>query len=263
MKNSNSLTTGLLKLTGSLKNKKTRDKNNLFLVEGYKLCYELYKSKYNTKFLVLKNEASASALELSDKFIQKKVSVFFTNEKTFNRICDTVSPQDILAVVGFRNDEHLPNESFIALDQISDPGNIGTIIRTAEWFGFRQVILSESCADKYNPKLVRATMGSLLKLKVVTGINFEKSLKILFPNHELFGASLETENKMDTIKVKGKFGLVFGSESHGISKKVRKILTKEFIIPGANAESLNVAVASGISMYYFNKMESNSSAGMK
>lgn len=254
MKNSNNLAAGLIKLIGSLKHKKMRDDNSIFLVEGDKLCDELYKSKYKTKFLVLKNEASQKTLKIAELFAQKRVPVYFTNEKTFDRISDTVSPQDILAIVNFKNDEPLTNESFIALEQIADPGNIGTIIRTAEWFGFKQVILSESCADKYNPKLVRATMGSLFRIEILAGINFEKSLKTLYPKHELFGASLESKQNIESIKVKGKFGLIFGSESHGISKKVKELLTNEFIIPGQGAESLNVAVSAGISMYHFQKI---------
>ena len=251
----NNLTTGLIKLTSSLKNKKKREENSLFLVEGAKLCDELYKSTYKTKFVVLKKGASPKTLKHAENFAQNKVPVYFTNEKTFLRISDTVTPQDILAVVKFKDDETLPKESFIALDQIADPGNIGTIIRTAEWFGFKQVILSESCTGKYNPKLVRAAMGSLFRMKIITGINFEKSLKTLFPKHELFGASLEATNNIESIKLKGKFGLIFGSESHGISKKVKELLTGEFVIPGKGAESLNVAVSAGISMYYFQKRE--------
>lgn len=253
MNNSNNLTTSLIKLISSLKLKKNRDDNRIFLVEGIKLCDELYESNYKIKFVIIKNEASQTTIKLAEKFYQKKAPIYYTNDKTFERISDTVSPQDILAVVNFKEDDYLPNESFIALDQISDPGNIGTIIRTAEWFGFNQVILSESCTDKYNPKLVRATMGSLFRMKIITGINFEKSLKALFPKHELIGATLETKKYIESIKVKGKFGLIFGNEAHGISKKVKEILTEEFIIPGKGAESLNVAVSAGISMYYFKK----------
>ncbi len=253
MNKSNNLSTGLIKLISSLKNKKKRDENSLFLVEGNKLCDELYKSTYITKFLILKNEASPASLKLAEKYSQIRIPIYYTNDKTFKKISETVSPQDIIAVVNFKNDKPLFNESFIALDQISDPGNIGTIIRTAEWFGFKQVIFSENCIEKYNPKLVRATMGSIFRMDIITGINFEKNLKTLFPKHELFGASLDTKKSIDTIQVKGKFGLIFGSETHGISKRVKAILTNEYIIPGSGADSLNVAVSAGISMYYFQK----------
>ncbi|MBI5324218.1 MAG: RNA methyltransferase [Ignavibacteriae bacterium] len=247
----NILSTGSIKLVSSLKNKKKRDEYRLYIVEGEKLCEELFNSTYNTKFIILKTEHSANSHEIAKRFERKKIPVYFISELIFNKITDTVTPQDIIAIVNFKDEVPLIDESFIALDQISDPGNIGTIIRTAEWFGFKQVILSVNCADKYNPKLVRSTMGSLFRIKIITGIKLENDLKKIFPDHKIFGASLDSKTKLESIKVAAEFGLVFGSESHGITKNVQKILDDKFKITGSGIESLNVSVAAGISMYHF------------
>jgi TrmH family RNA methyltransferase len=251
MENSTNLTPGLIKLLSSLKNKKYRNENKLFIAEGEKLCDELYNSSFKTKIIILKKEHSQEAFEISKRFEKKKIPQYFINEKIFNKISDTKSPQDILAVVNFREDAPLHDEPFIALENLGDPGNIGTIIRTAEWFGFRQILLSESCADKYNPKLVRATMGSIFRVSIIDGLDFKISLKKYFPKHNLYGASITAKNGIHTINTKGNFGLIFGSESHGLSREIRKILTREYKIPGIGAESLNVSVAAGISMYHF------------
>ncbi|TAL70067.1 MAG: RNA methyltransferase [Bacteroidetes bacterium] len=251
----NQPTSAQIKLFNSLKNKKKRDENRLFIAEGEKLCNEAFNSSYKVNSLLLKKESSSNSKEIAKKYERKKIPVYFLNEKTFNRICDTVTPQDIIAVLNYREDKPINDESFVALDQISDPGNIGTIIRTAEWFGFNQVLLSESCADKYNPKLVRATMGSLFRMNIISGLNFSQSLRNIFPEHIFLGASLNAKKSIEQFKPNKKFGLFFGNEAHGLSAKTKYLLDEEFRIKGDKAESLNVAVAAGIALYYFKEID--------
>ena len=255
--NLETLTAAMTKLFSSLKTRKKRDENRLFIAEGENLCYELLNSSYKVKTLLIRQDASSTSKDLAKLFERKKTPVYSVNEKLLKKISDTVSPQDLIAIVNYKDDKPIQEESFIALDQISDPGNIGTIIRTAEWFGFKQIIMSENCADKYNPKLVRSAMGSLFRMKIITELKLSQSLKIIFPHHLILGASLEAKKTIDRFKPNRKFGLIFGNESHGISEMTKNILDDTFKIPGYSAESLNVAVAAGISFYYFTSENSD------
>ncbi|MCX6155054.1 MAG: RNA methyltransferase [Candidatus Kapabacteria bacterium] len=229
-----------------------REQNGLFLVEGEKLCNELLNSDFEVELLVLRDHPSQEALALADTYANKGVAIYTASKLHFDQLSETKSPQSIIAVGVIKEITPNFNKPFIVLDGVSDPGNVGTIIRTADWFGINQVILGNESADKYNSKTVRATMGSIFRSSIVTTENLSEYISSNYKDFECFGASLGAKTYIDKISPQKKFGIVFGNESEGISEKVKKILTKEFKIRGTGkTDSLNVGVAAGIALHYF------------
>jgi len=248
------ITNNLKKFVSSLRNKKHRDESGLFIAEGEKLCSELQNCEFHTEMIVLRSNFKKEAERIALKFHEANVPVYLARKQQFDQLCDTVSPQDILAVAYINStDEKLP-DNFIALDGINDPGNLGTIIRTADWFGFNNIILGPDCVDKFNSKVVRSSMGSLFRMNIMQVSNLENYLRDNFKNYEIYGAMLTGKKQLQDLKPAGKYGVVFGSEAHSISKTVRKLITTPFIISGfGGAESLNVGISVGITLFHFSK----------
>lgn len=248
------ITNNLKKFVASLKSKKERESSKLFIAEGEKIVAEILLSNYLTEMVILKSNPKPEAVAIAEEFHRKKTPVYIARKQQFEQLCDTVSPQDIIAVVHSPDKQQIKSNSFIALDGINDPGNLGTIIRTADWFGFNKIILSADSADKFNSKTVRATMGSLFRLNIEQVEDLSLELSKNYVDYKIFAASLDGKEKLSDMAPKGKFGIVFGSEAHGISAKVLKEVDRHFIIPGyGGAESLNVAVSVGVSLYHFSK----------
>ncbi len=244
----------LKKFVKSLQLRKERQASNMFVVEGEKLCEELLSSDLNVEFIVLRGGAAAQALGIATKYHERNITVYAARSKQFDIMCNTKSPQDILAVVRSKEQEADYSIPFIALDGVNDPGNLGTIIRTADWFGFRHIILGGKSVDKYNAKTVRASMGSLFRVQVTVVDNLADFLSKYFSDFEIYTATLQARKKMEELKPTGKFGIIFGSEAHGISPAVLSLASSDFLIEGkGDAESLNVAVSLGVAAYYFSK----------
>lgn len=248
------ITQRLKKLIKSLHQKQFRDQNGLFIAEGEKLAFELVKSNHVAELIVIRDSPSSDIIEVVNKYADNGVPVYTAPKHQFDQVCDTKTPQSILIVINIKEMQLDNSMPFIALDGISDPGNVGTIIRTAEWFGFKQVILGKDCADLYNPKTVRATMGSIFRMNVVNELELGELFKSQYDKFNIYGASIHSDKLISTFKPKKNFGLVFGSESHGFSADVEAAINQQFKIEGTDsAESLNVAVAAGIAMYHFSK----------
>jgi TrmH family RNA methyltransferase len=246
------VTQKLKKLVKSLHQKTFRDQSGFFVAEGEKLVYELSKSDFVTDLVVIRDSPSPEVIDLSEYFSEKGVPVYTAQKHLFDQLTDTKSPQSILAVVSIQFNEPDYEKPFIALDGISDPGNVGTIIRTCSWFGFDQILLGRDCADCFNPKTVRSTMGAIFKTSIHYAPDLPAYLEEHYSGFDILGATLHTDNLLQNIKVGKKFGLVFGNESKGISPQVANSLTSTYKIEGlGSAESLNVAIAAGISMYQF------------
>ncbi|MFP4527624.1 MAG: TrmH family RNA methyltransferase [Candidatus Kapaibacterium sp.] len=242
----------LRKLIKSLHHKQFRDENEMFLAEGEKLCAEIFKSNYDADLVVIKDSPTAEVASLADRYAAKGVPIYTAPKHQFDQMCDTRSPQGIIAVVPRRDLEPDPDAPFIVLDGVQDPGNMGTIIRTADWFGYRQIVVGNEAADLFNPKTVRSTMGSLFRTKVFYAEDLADFIKSNFPEHELYGATLRAKATLQSVEPDKKFGLVMGSEAHGISKKIGRMTKNKFRIEGDNrTESLNVAIALGIVLYHF------------
>tara|TARA_B100001250_G_scaffold411192_1_gene439294 strand:+ start:4437 stop:5171 length:735 start_codon:yes stop_codon:yes gene_type:complete len=237
-----------IKFISSLKHAKYRLKYNCFVVEGSHLVTEFINSNF-------KIHSIYSTQAWSDN--NQTDNVFIVNQRELSRISSFKNPSNVLAVIYKKNQEILFNKliqekQIILLDSISDPGNLGSIIRTADWFGVKSIFVSMECVDSFNPKVVQATMGSLSRVQIIQ-VDLEDVLrKIKKKNIICYGASLSGENIYHCKKSKPN-AIVFGSESHGISEKIKRLLDKEILIPSKNEsiDSLNVSVAFGIILSEF------------
>jgi len=232
-----------ISLLQSLQHKKFRREHGLFLVEGYKSVTEFIDSAYQIEAVYHTAAIAPKMLKLSQKMNFHEIS-----SAILEKISALKTPADIIAVVKIPqwpvlNYTTLNKKFSIVLDGIQDPGNMGTIIRTADWFGIENIICSEDCVEVYNPKVVQATMGSLSRINVhyvdLASVLSETKLPV-------YGALLDGENIYSANF--GNEGLVvMGNEGNGLTEKVKQLVTKAITIPGAgNAESLNVAIATAI-----------------
>ncbi len=252
---SETLTNNEYKLILSLQNKKFRDLNNLYVIEGEHLIEEYLKSELpneGIKYIIARNDYQNYDLE-------EKVSgfnIYLLNRAKFDKLCDTKSPQGVLAVVEKKtvsaNEE---NKFVVALEFINDPGNLGTILRTCYWFGVDKVLISENSADIYNPKTIRSTQGALFHLNIETDVNLKTKLEGL--STEGFDIYLTTLDGIPAVSgfKTGKCVLVFGNEANGISNEIQdNSVYKQIKIESyTDCESLNVAVSAGILISEFRK----------
>lgn len=227
-----------IKLIRSLQQKKFRKELGLFIVEGKKVVEEGITSEYRLHSLYSCDEA----------FVKANKGAFLVSGKEMEMMSALSSPSDYLAVFYSEVEgKKLPQEEFIlALDGISDPGNLGTILRAADWFGVRSLLLSNDCVELFNPKTVQSTMGSIFRMNVHS-VEISSVLKSYKDTgFAIIGATLNGENAF-RFSFPSKTILVIGSESHGIRNNLIEILTDRITIPGGgNAESLNAAVACSI-----------------
>ncbi|OHU85780.1 MULTISPECIES: TrmH family RNA methyltransferase [Pseudoalteromonas] len=228
-----------LKLLRALAQKKYRKQHGLYLVQGEKNVLEL-----------LGANIPAEQLFASAEFIAKHqsqlegINVIEADSDSLTKASTLTSNNAAIAVVQFPDTQPIDRAGMIlALDGVSDPGNLGTIIRVADWYGFKQIVLSEECADHLNPKVISATMGSFVRVSVV-----RTNLVEFLADYDgaIYGAYLDGQSVHST-QFATQGVLVMGSESHGISEQVGQYINSPITIPAfGGAESLNVAMATGI-----------------
>lgn len=229
-----------------LQQKKFREKFGCFIVEGPKLVDELLASHFDVKSVYATSDWIKSKLNTRDNGTE----VFEVSQNELERMSHFKTPNQVLAVAEIPKQQfhinQLTGNWFLALDGINDPGNLGTIIRTADWYGIRNIVCSPDTVEYVNPKVVQSTMGSIFRVDIYyTDLNhFLQNLKPDFP---LYGTFMDGNNVYN--ESFGEEGmLVLGSESHGISTKVENIVKTRLHIPSnqSQAESLNVSVAAAI-----------------
>ena len=170
-------------------------------------------------------------------------------EEIIKKITDVTTSQGIVAVCEIPQYKEFKKDKILFLDRVQDPGNVGTIIRTADAFGFDAVFLSKGCADVYSPKVVRSTMGSIFHLPVIQDVTVEEVKSI---GNMVYSSTLEKAEFLEKIEIPKKFTLVIGNEGNGISEEVKSITDKFVKIKmNGSAESLNASIAAGILMYEF------------
>jgi len=228
----------------SLKDRKGRKELNAFLVEGDKMVEEALKSSFPPRALLLRQDRA-----LPDG-LPEDLPVYFLPEHVFASVCDTKTPQGIAAVMGFR-ESPAPRGHLLALDGVQDPGNVGTIIRTADAAGFDGVLLSADCADVFSPKVLRATMGSVFHLPLLFPDSLPDALNTLkAEGYEIWSSQLDGDPFFDHPAEVSSLVLVIGNEGNGVSPPVQATATRHLRLPmRGNAESLNAAIAAGIMMY--------------
>ncbi len=237
----------LAKYISSLHQKKYRKEERAFLVEGEK----------NTVELLLADEWDVIAVCVTENFANKygkllknKAIVYTVSEQWLEKNGTLQTNGAAIAAVRIPENSPLTNlkkgEWALALDRISDPGNLGTLIRIADWYGFTKLFCSIETAEWYNPKVIAASMGSFVRVKPLY-LNLHEWLNTLPDQTPKIGAFMEGENLHQFNFPKSGGVIVMGSESHGISPEVAKKLTIKITIPRfGGAESLNVGVAAGI-----------------
>jgi TrmH family RNA methyltransferase len=232
------LTAHTIKVLQSLDKKKFRQKYNLFLVEGNKIISELANSPYKVKEIFSLNPEDITI---------KDVQVHQISEAELKKISMLQNPKDSVAVCFLKDENNFSENNLqLVLDGIQDPGNLGTIIRLADWFGIEQIVCSNDTVDFYNPKVIMATMGSFTRVNIVY-----KDLQEFFSKTENLniGTDMDGESIYE-FKRRDKMNIILGNEGNGIRDFTESVLNHKITIPrfgkSQSTESLNVAVAAGI-----------------
>ncbi|HYM93527.1 MAG TPA: RNA methyltransferase [Chitinophagaceae bacterium] len=236
-----------VKYIQSLGQKKPRDEEELFIAEGPKLVTELL----NASNAEIKEIYALKEWIIENEKLLKNSNVTEITEAELEKISQLTTPNKTLAIVKkFSAGEKIITKSRItlALDTIQDPGNLGTIIRTADWFGVEQVVCSKDCADVYNSKVVQSTMGSIARVKIfytdlLEWLTGQKEIRI-------YATALEGQD-ISAMKKINEGIILIGNESKGISPEMLKLANINITIPKkGKAESLNAAVAAGVVLGY-------------
>lgn len=243
-----------LKLLKSLSLKKNRDKTGLFSVEGKRMTNEALKYAGDKIEFVYAGEIFANENKNLLKAIDENgISVYTVKDNLLKQVSDTVTPQGIGAVLKMPDIPEVSeaDKFVLVLDGVSEPGNLGTIIRTAEAAGIDRVYMMKGCADIFNPKVVRSTMGSIFRVPFICGCTALDIKNIKNKGFEIISSSLgESMDINEYNKNHKKRALVIGSEAFGVSDEILAISDKRVHIPMCGkVESLNAAVAAGILMY--------------
>ena len=300
MKLINSKDNRIIKEIRKLKEKKYRDEENLYIVEGVKLVEEAIDNKMKIKKIVLsedclgyevsedflqkiynfcgersneiekeeekeikeenkkekikKENKNGNEKEKEEKNLENKIDLILTNASIFSTISDVKTPQGVLAIIE-KNTYNFKVIDFnqdliLALDGVQDPGNLGTILRTADSCGLNQIIISDDTADPYNPKVVRSTMGAIYRVKIIRVENLKETLqKIKEKDFQIMVTTLDSKDSIYNTSLDKKV-LVMGNEANGVSKEVIDISDNKVIIPMlGKTESLNVSVATAVVLY--------------
>jgi RNA methyltransferase, TrmH family len=239
----------------SLQQKKIRQKENKFLIEGVKLCYEaLAADIYIHAFLFCHQQFSDDKVlnDLTSLCDKKSIPYFDISQAMLKSLSDTVTSQGIIGVVSRPDSIFNPQKMnfILALDNAQEPGNVGTIIRTADWFGVNAILLSENSVEIANPKVIRATMGSIFHIPIFENIKLISKLNELKKDGFSIYAT-DAKGELDLKKVTYSFKkiLVVGNESQGITSEIFALADKILTIPRqGQAESLNLAIATAIAL---------------
>ncbi len=243
------LTHAELKYYSSLLQKKYRIEENKFLVEGHKLIQDALDSGLKCECLIASNLFSESHEDIVKQLSQRVERIEVAKQKDFEKLADTKTPQGIIGV--FRKFvQHKSNKNvnrIVALENISDPGNLGTILRNCDWFGFVKIILSDNCAEIYNPKVIRSSAGSVFHLDIIEEDDFNNSIQSYKNNgYKILCSDLNGENIYE-FSTPEKSIIVFCNEANGPSNELLKMSDLQITIPKrGGAESLNVASASAV-----------------
>ncbi|MDO4483412.1 MAG: RNA methyltransferase [Clostridia bacterium] len=227
----------------TLKDRKGRKATGTFLVEGRKMVEEAIASGFEIDALLVQDDYGYDCPPVH-------CAVYRMPAHVIAAVCDTKTPQGIAAVVKMKQIE-LRSGKLIALDGVQDPGNVGTIIRTADCAGIDGIVLTEQCADVYSPKVLRATMGSIFRMPMTVTADLPAFLKAFVQEGgSVISSQLDGTPFYERTDVAEAFCLVIGNEGNGVSDEVQATATHRLKLPmRGGAESLNAAVAAGIMMY--------------
>jgi TrmH family RNA methyltransferase len=239
----------------SLQQKKFRDQYGEYLAEGFKVVNDAIIAKQEIIQLLVKGSVANDlrTKELMSAAARQSVPVDVIADLEFDKMSALDTPSGVIAVIKKMNDFIEINKPYIVLDAIKDPGNMGTIIRTAVWFGLTNIVIGKTSVDLYNPKVVQATMGSLFSINATENQDLPMFLETLkTQNYTVIATSLQGKDLPDLEVAPNKTAILIGNETTGLDPKILEFATHLYKINGSGlAESLNVSVAAGIVMFRF------------
>ena len=239
------LSANKIKFIRSLSQKKFRDLHGLFIAEGEKVVAEALASGYNVKELYRVEDIGQECMERITSLNTPSPVLAVIEKPEF-------TPDNILHSISSNENFQGRKPLYLALDGVKDPGNLGTIIRVADWFGIDAIFASHGSVEVYNPKVVQATMGAIFRKQVIYSDLAEVCGKFSAAGLPVYGTFLDGKNVYDNLPQEQKKGLiVMGSESFGISPQLEALITNKLLIPpypadSVTSESLNVAIATAI-----------------
>lgn len=260
--NINSKDNEKLKYTRALLKSKNRNKESKFIIEGYRIVMLALECMANLDYVFINEEFENKKehVKLLEDLDKKNTKIYKTTNKNFKELVDTENTQGIIGVVSFKKKKlsesiNKKDKFVLILDRIQDPGNMGTIIRTADSAGVDAIIALKGCVDIYNPKVIRSTMGSIFDVNIIDASQDETVDMLKSLDFNIVSSYLNTENFYDKIDYGSKVALVIGNEANGINEELvskSDILVKIPIY--GKAESLNAAISSAILMYEIKKI---------
>ncbi len=248
-----------IKLIKSLAQKKYRIKENLFLVEGNKMVNELLASDFDIKTIICTKQFSDS----NKNILSEGIETIITSQQEIQKVSLLKTPQQALAVCSIPVPKYtniIPQQLTLLLDGVQDPGNLGTIIRIADWYGISTIYASPATADIFNPKVIQASMGAFLRVNLCYIKPEEILLEAKNNNIPIYGTFLEGENIYEQTLTKEGI-IIMGNEGKGISHNLEKFISQKILIPSfptgqkKNSESLNVSIATAIVCSEFKRRE--------
>lgn len=243
MKEILSINNETIKNTAKLKEKKQRTAQQEFLIEGYHLVNEAYKQKRLVKVFT------------TEEVNFQNVEIIKVSKEIIKKLSNTINPQNIIGVCKMEENNNLQGSKFLILDTVSDPGNVGTLIRSALGFGIDTIIMSNDSVDIYNDKVIRSTQGALFNMHIISMPIEEAITKLKQQQVKVIGTSLQSSVDLKEIKKIEKYAIILGNEARGLSSEVCSMTDVNVRIAIAEElESLNVAVAGSIVMYYLNNL---------
>jgi TrmH family RNA methyltransferase len=252
-----------VKYTKSLLKTKNRIKESKFIIEGYRILTLAIECSADIEYVFINEdfENKEEHIKFLETLKEKNIKTYKTTNKIFDDLVDTETTQGILGVVKFKQkniEESLDEDSrfVLILDRIQDPGNMGTIIRTADAAGIDAIIALKGCVDIYNPKVIRSTMGSIFDMNIIHTTQDEALRLLKLKDFDIVSSYLDTNNFYNSVEYNYKIALVIGNEANGINEELvskSDVLVKIPIY--GKAESLNAAISSAILMYEIKKYQ--------
>lgn len=239
-----------------LKEKKYRKEYNEYIIEGAKIVQEAIQEKAKIKQIIIsENAINTDLIQNHLKEELQKIDYIQVPSNIFKLISEVEKPQGILAIIEKEKQEEnidVNQDIILALDDLQDPGNLGTIIRTTDSVGLKQILISKGTTEAYNPKVIRSTMGAIFRVKIIECENLKETLKRLQKNNfKIMVTDLNTDKSIYDIKLQKKV-IIIGNEANGVSEEIKNIADTRAIIPMfGKTESLNASIATGVILYEY------------
>jgi RNA methyltransferase, TrmH family len=249
------ITKNEIKLIRSLSQKKNRQAEQKFVLEGWRALKEVLNSssKVDIVGVLSRYLDDADYQGIVSQLEERGAAIRELGEKELDSLADTVHAQGVIAVVQQKSSSLAPEllkkaSVIVVADSVSDPGNLGSIIRSSDWFNVDALLLGKGCVDLYNDKVIRSTVGSVFHLPIIEGVELPSALRMLKElGFSVIALSGDGKQSYDEKPMSGKLAIILGSEAHGVAGEIRALADEVVRIPKyGKAESLNVGVACGI-----------------